>query len=177
MKSVIIVKKKICEWKFGEFFNITLLRMYRSWEWWYLQDRVLWDWDLPMTRLGVRGLSFPTRHPLRYPLFSSVPPSNVRSSSTWLDDFETTPVKFKFNSLFSISHSIWILESSRFQSLKNLFDEIYYPILCIDNIPIIDRKQKEDSASISTSGESVTTFIKIKWKVQKKKKKEKKKKK
>lgn len=48
------------------------------------------------------------------------------------------------------------MQSSRFQFLKNLFDEIYYcPILRTDNIPIIDRKQKGDSASISTSEESV----------------------
>lgn len=75
------------------------------------------DWVLPMTTLDVRGLSFPTLHPLRYPLFSSVPPSNVRFSSTSLYDFETIPVKFKFNS-FSFRNDLNTIQSI-FQSFKN----------------------------------------------------------
>lgn len=70
-----------------------------------------------MTTLEVRGLSFPTRHPLRYPLFSFVPPSNVRFSSTSLYDFETIPVKFKFNS-FSFRNDLNTIQSI-FQSFKN----------------------------------------------------------
>lgn len=57
----------------------------------YLQGRVLWDLDLPTKTLAVPDLSFPMHHLPRYLPFFSVPPSNVRFSSTWLYDFETTP--------------------------------------------------------------------------------------